>query len=343
VRFVLSDFEAVLPAAISRIHWVGASSFEERCTASLACLRRANIKIVRSSVIEYDTDVRPRNRARTMITDNRKRMHRLLGSSARTPVAIPSYRYIAFLAWLTELGDSEGQPGDIDALVIDVSCLTKLHAVALCRWLTATKLSFPIVLAYSSPKDYHASKSVKPTRGRWKDLLVAPVVSRPLPDLRENSGVLIPGHEGDRLRLALDEVVANRGLVIEAEARELRVAVASQAQNSFLYDRIEGLHGSDFELVSVDIAQMRSVQSAVRKVVKAARECRSKLTIYPMGPKPLVLGAVAEACSSYSLGTWYVYPVPSYYRATYTHGVAETLWSTVSPSGTRKPVSAVLF
>ena len=106
MKYVLQDFADRFPSDLERVSWVGAASFEQRCYASLTALRARKVSIDSATIIEYDTVVRPRRQSRQLVIGNRKRL-RDLGGAGCSSVALPSYRFMAFLAWIEDFASGE--------------------------------------------------------------------------------------------------------------------------------------------------------------------------------------------------------------------------------------------
>ena len=193
-------------AGDAAVLWIGALSFEERCTASLAHLLRTAQPPASAVLFDYATAVYPAAQDR----DRRRRNRNLLEAACeRADPAVPlelvtvePYFYrAAQRAVQTQIAVL--QP---DQVILDVSCLTKIHVIALTHpAIFASSQHWE--LAYTMPETYGHLETSKETGGGWKDVLVLPV-GEPLEIANESEarGIVLAGHEGDRLIIALSEL-----------------------------------------------------------------------------------------------------------------------------------------
>ena len=103
-----------------------------------------------------------------------------------------------------------------DQVILDVSCLTKIHVIALTHpAIFASSRHWE--LAYTMPETYGHLETSKETGGGWKDVLVLPV-GEPLEIANESEarGIVLAGHEGDRLIIALSELEPASGVIVTA-------------------------------------------------------------------------------------------------------------------------------
>jgi hypothetical protein len=215
--------------------------------------------------------------------------------------------------------------------VFDITCLTKIHTLALAYWLATTPELPRVLIAYSRPHDYGSPIRKVWDKGAWLEVIVAPFDIDPEPLGAGVAGIALLGHEGDRLRLALHEVPLDEGVVLVVESEDPRLDFAAEAQNRWLLDDIS--RQKDPALVSlarVPLWDMARLQKIVAVTSDSARANGMRLMLYPFGPKPLIFGASVFALSSYLLGTWYTYPIPRTYDLDYTVGVGTTYWAALT-------------
>jgi hypothetical protein len=102
--------------------------------------------------------------------------------------------------------------------VYDISCVTKIHTLALAAELHASGDDVRWCLAYSLPEAYNLADLGGKHDIGWQDIVVAPLAeTAALFNEADGRGVIIPGHEGDRLVVALGELEPAGGVITVAE------------------------------------------------------------------------------------------------------------------------------
>jgi hypothetical protein len=327
----LSNFSAS-PSLCAQdpIVWIGAASFEDRCRASLQVLAKQSARISQGIVLDYPTRLQPEREGELKRSQNREAIlgHVSRGGQVRR---IPSYRFGSFLGILASLHAEHGKADGEMQYVFDITCLTKVHTLALAYWLATTPELPRILIAYSRPEDYGSPIRKVWDKGAWLEVVVAPFDIDPEPRATGVAGIALLGHEGDRLRLALHEVPMDSGVIVAVKSDDPRLDLVAETQNRWLLDDIS--RQKDPAPVSLDrvtLWDMARLQEIVAVTSDSAREKGMRLMLYPFGPKPLVFGASLFAASSYLLGTWYTYPIPRTYDLDYTVGVGATRWAALT-------------
>ncbi len=320
-----------LPAS-GRLHWLGALSFEERCLGSITLLKRWGYRFAEATLVEYPTEIRPKEgeRARSM---HRRRLQRDLGSCLG-PCRTHPYRYIEFLRILAGIADGlrEDPKGH---LVIDITCMTKLHVMAVAYFLLTEGMSCDVSLAYSIPKLYGSPVRNIWGQGRWSGVVQARLDLDSTHQHQRTFAVGLLGHEGDRLRLGLHEANPEELLLlrmVQAKNRSSNVEAMVDIQNARLLRELESSTRIQTAKRDIDLMRPSQLFSAVGSVCESARTAGARVVLCPFGPKPSVFYATYAALERYREAIWASYPTPTVYDADYSHGLVETLWFTHAAS-----------
>lgn len=327
----LSDFSASLvPSEQYPILWVGAASFEDRCRASLQVLAKQSARISQGIVLDYPTRIQPEREGELKRSQNREAILGHVGRDSQLR-RIPSYRFGAFLGILADLHAAHRKAGGEVQYVFDITCLTKIHTLALAYWLATTPELPRVLIAYGRPHDYGSPIRKVWDKGAWLEVVVAPFDIDPEPRATGVAGIALLGHEGDRLRLALHEAPLDEGVIVVVESDDPRLDLVAEAQNRWLLDDISRQKNpASVSLARVPLWDMARLQKIVAVTSDSARAKGMRLMLYPFGPKPLIFGVSIFALSSYLLGTWYTYPIPRTYDLDYTVGVGTTYWAALT-------------
>lgn len=324
----LSDFSTSLVLDEQHpILWVGVASFEERCVASLQMLAKQTIRVSHGVVLDYPARIEPerwgelrRSQSRAVILDYIGRNSQLRG--------ISSERFGAFLGILADIHAAHRQVDSDIQYVFDITCLTKIHTLALAYWLATTPDLPRVHIVYSLPHEYGSPVRKVWDKGAWIEVVVAPFDIDPDQRAIGVAGIALLGHEGDRLRLALHEVPLDEGIVVVAESGSPRLEFVADVQNQWLLDDIDRKrHPPTVSLAHVRLWDMAHLHTLVDQIASSAQRKGMRLVLYPFGPKPLVFGASLFAVSNYLLGSWYVYPVPRTYDLDYSVGIGASYWA----------------
>ena len=321
------------PYAISGgVHWVGVSSFETRCLAGLLELKEVHIAV--ATVWNYST--RLHSVATTRLTANRAHLTRTCERMS-IPLSfhsVPAFRMSALrraVANAIDLCTDRGLPN----LVIDISCLTKIHAVALAEWLwerAAHTDSVRIFVQYTSPLQYGWQSSQHYGGQHFSELLFAPLGSRsPRSHVgRQLEGIALLGHEGARMRYALASFRFRRGLSILTQSLgdgdALKIA---ENENAMFLQESSTSEASVWEQATVERGDLERVASVVERF-RSIEDVPTRTVLFPLGPKPVVVQAALTSLESMEADVWVSYPVPANYSPSYSIGVGSSqVWEVV--------------
>jgi hypothetical protein len=322
--YSLDTVRQLIAAADSTL-WLGAASFEERCIGAMAALSANQITLSQGFVLDYST-----NLGRDPDADRRRQLHQsllgtlgarvVLGSLLRHPV--DAYSFGDFAAFVR--GVLTRAPATL--AVIDITCLTKIHALALATELAYLPSDRKWLLAYTLPENYGGPDSEK-VEG-WRDVIIAPLAqSARLSNEEYSRGIILLGHEADRLVFALSELEPSGGIIVHVDTpRRPDWKVRSAAVNRRSIRRLTGMRFAEWSTVSIDSTNYARIASLVESQIDAARHHDAPMILFPFGPKSLIVTVSLQLVTHYGEGAWFVYPVPQEYDKTYTEGVGQTRW-----------------
>jgi len=321
--------EVLRAAAESSTHslWLGALSFEERCVGSLVQLSRENIKISQGIIVSYQTQVRPTEEAERRRKANWAVIKAEAGRVFANPIQelqLPAYGFPQF----QELVEGSVSRSGADLIIIDITCITKIHALALAASLAKTSNAASWMLGYTAPENY-STMAVAPGRTPgWRDIIIAPLSETALLFNESSSrGILLPGHEADRLIVALAEIEPAGGLIAIADSKgrpDLRLV--TERRNQKVISQLMRMRASNRSKHVVRITGLKEMGQLARHEIQKAKDRSAPVILFPYGPKPLIFVSALQLSLSYAEASWFVYPIPSSYDVAYSEGVHETSW-----------------
>lgn len=307
--------------------WIGALSFEERCTASLDRLIDLGLPPSSALLFDYPTDVRPVAQDR----ERRRRNHDRIEAARRCAgdnldldfVELDPYSYRAAQRAVRRALES-ARP---EKVVLDVSCLTKIHTVALADPKVFAADTF-WELGYTVPETYgHLGTSASSGTG-WRDVLVLPVGdARELRNETQARGIILAGHEGDRLVVALSEMEPVAGLIVTARSEgRPDLQRESARRNASVVRLLSGRGAGRWDQQLVSLREPARLAQAIQAQIAHALDGDAPVMLYPFGPKPFVALAAMQIAATDRLRGWFVYPIPSSYDVEYSYGIGATTW-----------------
>lgn len=317
-----------------KVLWIGALSFEARSTASLSqIISTGTPTITHITVLDYATNILPKDKGEMKREINWIRFQDLsaqLRSVEMHRKVVSAHIYQSLEDQLTkELSDQS-----LDAAVIDISCLTKIHTLATAYALAKFKRRIPWYIAYTTPENYGFVADPNHEIPSWQDIIIAPFAETAhLFNEASGRGIILPGHESDRLRVALAEIEPAGGLIIMAESKgrpDLRLI--SERKNQKTIQQLERKRSSKWVKFTIPIWDFVSLAKRVSQEISLAKQHDAPVILFPYGPKSLVFAVTYQLTQEYPESAWFVYPIPSSYDAFYSFGVQETIW--IIPQGT---------
>ncbi len=318
----MSNFVASRPNLTGPLYWLGAASFEERCLGSARVLAEFGGSLEAGLIVDYATKIEPGGAGQELRAKYRKA---LFDSLPARDLPLQAYRFGPMIGALESIERSWGG-NRATTLVVDATCFTKIHSVALGYWLATQRCVKDVLVAYTRPIEYGTEVTNVQARGRWVETIVAPLGFDPQLTSGETTGLLLLGHEGSRLRLAVDALEPDGGLAILAGAEDSALTRISEWKNGWLLGQAAE-DGIDLE--TVDFFSAQAMRKSVSGVAAQARAANARMVIYPFGPKPHVIAASFYAAVLAPRRSWISYPVPKSYSLTYTSGVGLTYWASI--------------
>jgi hypothetical protein len=326
LRLGKARIREVLRRSHRRTCIVSAISFEERCIGALSVL--SSIPDFRPDAViavDYDSVVRgidPRD-------DWRKEFTRIAAQICKagvTPVQLHAHSYGEIETVLMPALE------EFDTIILDTTCFTKIHVLALAYHLSRPEHHSLRIIAYSPPQNYGFVGRDKYEGPSWSDILVAPLSSAAaLFNESGSRGIIIPGHEHDRLIVAIGELEPSGGIIVlsSTPGRPDFEAITT-SRNARLFSKLMRLRASDWTRATISVDRPMRFLPLVRNEIRRARSRTAPVIIYPFGPKFVVFCAAHTMSREYPAASWFVYPVPTDYPPDYSFGISETMWFQIS-------------
>jgi hypothetical protein len=322
-----------------RICLLGALSFEDRCSASLATWRNENAGAVRSAVFfSYEDRATPDLEANVVREANWRKISKIADSESIqiSRSAIDPY----------SMGQLEthisAAAAEADEVAIDLSCFTKLHLMAVARAVLRLEGRITWSVCYSSPFSY-GNLNAPASRGGWQDTLVLPLGDDPsLANQGMALGLLLAGMEADRTAIAMSELEPASGLIILSRSEDRPdLQRLTLANNALLFAHLRGLRmpgplgkrilpyfpSGGWETDKIRTKDVvRDMTGCLSRVVTAAEAIRAPIILFPFGPKIVIFLASLYLAQHYPGGSWAIYPIAKTHTLDYSDGVRSTAW-----------------
>lgn len=319
--------------------WVGAISFEDRCVASLRQLAESSVVMSRAIALEYPTSVHPVEEDRVRRARNRAFIDELAENVFRDGLRVAPISAYA-LQDLQELITSELAASRYDEVVLDITCLTKIHALAMAAFLATTAYQFGWSVAYSIPENYGNLDGQGKGLG-WKDVIFAPLADTA--DLRYEAysrGLIVPGHESDRLWVALTEIEPSGGVVILGDTpKRPDLRRLCERLNQPILTQLRKMRSREWSQHTVGVLDIVRLKNVVMEEIKKAREKSAPIILFPYGPKAILFEISLILTRAYPRSSWFVYPIPYTYDINYSDGISGTAWYVDSNQSEQIPTS----
>lgn len=210
-------------------------------------------------------------------------------------------------------------------IIIDLTCMTKVHAMALGASIAALSPDDRrrFVMSYVIPDAYGILP--KGEVAGWQRVIIAPLVQGAvLENERDSRAILLPGFEADRLVAALAEVEPSHGLAI-IQGFESRPELGMMA-NDQTASVLRLAPASQWEQMTCSILDPVTLLAEIGKETELAKRKHAPMFLYAFGPKPTAVLGAFELARKYPRGAWFVYPVPNGYAHIESVGVDRCLW-----------------
>ena len=306
--------------------WFGALSFEDRATASIAWLAQEGLNINRAILLNYKSNVQPGLYAESKRENNfailKQYEERVFKNSIEQqniePYAFNDLRVIVRDCIL---------PLKLDFAIFDVTCLTKIHALALAVALSEFDIPFRWAVAYTRPENYLNIGTTKAIPG-WSDVITAPLADEAtLANEGRSIGLIILGHEADRLYVALTEMEPAGGIIYVVDSpKRPDLRYMSVRRNMKVIRQLTRMRSSEWERKTIRLLDVDTFKNDIKRKIDMAKKYASPVILFPYGPKSLVFLSAMQLYHFYPQASWFVYPVPTGYDANYTEGIDYTIW-----------------
>jgi hypothetical protein len=309
--------------------FLGVVSFEERATAWAQFMSANERQPVKAFLFDYDTVALPasrdntmRNHCRDIFVESLKptvvKINERINPFAMNPLTDMMYKVLDELANVP--------------LVVDITCMTRVHLLALVAALYGRRGQNDIIFCYTVPVGYGFGRE---DQFGWRDVLFIPAVRRWV-FKREGQmrGVILAGHDAERLSVALGEMEPASGIMVYCgnpkrpdflrRAREVNKTTECRLGNLKMprWDKSPGpLDG--WIIKCIDVCDFQALSEVLRSQVNEAKRELSPIIIFPFGPKP---DSLAVALFLWNWGVedaWVAYPVPYGFSTDYSTGSAE--------------------
>jgi hypothetical protein len=306
--------------------WVGALSFEPRCVGSLRRLTDGGVAVDQALLVGYPTSVSPRR-----VDRERRRAHRGVleelaekgGIGTIQDAPVRAHAFVDIDEVLARVLDAADNP----FLVVDVSCMTKIHAMATAVFLARRGDGVSWTVAYSTPQNYGDLDAVSRSHG-WRDVVVGPIADHAfLRNEQFSRGIALLGHESDRFVVGLGELRASGGTVLLADTPgRPDLAELTERKNRKTLEQLERSSVGRWRSTRYLLSDVNLVARLVKQEIAAAQERDAPVVLYPYGPKIAIVTAALTLWREYSAGSWFVCPTPWGYSVEHSQGVESTLW-----------------
>ena len=306
--------------------WIGALGFEERGLGVLRTLVAERAHVVGSLVLNYGSmagaDGADEERRRR-IGDEGSALLSALGCPGVTRKVDP----YNFQECIQTLRDFIGTSDAHAVCLFDLTCMTKIHAVALACFLSR-EIKVRWRVGYTTPETY-SSPSRRTRRLGCRDVLLVPLSpTAQIVNERNSRGIVVPGLEADRLSVALGEVEPSGGVILMCDAPgDPNLRRKARAANKRAIQALSWRTSMQWKETSLQVDRLHRAYFVVAEEVEAASaRGGSPVFLFPFGPKPLALVLGFELALTYARASWLVYSIPFAYDLGYTQGVSATYW-----------------
>lgn len=307
--------------------WFGALSFEARCYASVSALRNIDMHITEGIALNYKSQINPPKDGKESRDKNWKTLSGFKGNVFLKDIIqsdfISPYSFQEFQYYLERIVEKFNP----EFVIFDITCFTKIHTLALAVSLSQTNLNFKWVIAYSTPENYGNLDNTFKACG-WKDIIVAPLAETALLFNEAHSrGIIIPGHEADRLILALAEIEPSGGLILITDTfRRPDLRILSERKNRKIIRQLTSMRSSDWSTNIINLSDFSLLQKYIQSQIDIAKKYKAPVIFFPFGPKSVLFFTAFQLCLEYSEAAWFVYPIPAGYDIDYSEGIENTFW-----------------
>ena len=309
-----------------RSFWLGAVSFEDRSLASLHFLKQQNIHIGKGIALDYEKDEGKKQPGRLRRRENWRDLSEvspLVFSEDVRRRPVDPYVFDHLRQVLEDIFEKE----QFDCLVIDISCLTTIHTLAVGAVIAAARGQKECLLMHTSPANYGFIDEDHLEQAAWKDILIAPLAeTAELFYESHGRGIVLLGPEVERLIVGISEIEPAGGLVVTPrfEGRP-DLSYFVKRRNRKIVKQLGSLPVKAWRECAIGASDLVDLGKHVREEVERASKKNAPAILFPFGPKPFTVASAYLMARDYPESAWFVYPIPASYDTDVTYGVGEIL------------------
>lgn len=328
-QIIISSFDSISKQIQSSQNslWLGTLSFEERCYGSLILFAKYNLRLNSGLIVDYQTNIRPLIDAKRKREFNWNRLEHIGEKVFVEGIVREKLAAHTFQA-LENLLEKIFHNSSIDSIVIDISCFTKIHALTIASVMARLKNSVRWFIAYTTPENYGFVSDIKHNLPAWKDIIIAPLAETALLfNEASGRGIIVPGHEADRLIVALGEIEPSGGVILLTDTKDRPdLRYITQRRNQKIIKQLVRRQASDWHKYIIPFVSLLELERHIQHEIELARKFKAPIILFPYGPKAMVFAIAYQLTMEYPESSWFVYPIPSIYDVYYSFGIEQTLW-----------------
>ena len=300
-------------------------SFEKRNRAIINELTEMNVSPKRALVFDYNTIAEPPDQDNDSREKNRQEIFGMLNKKSCLVEHKSNFNAFAIMKSQKEI---ERFLLPSETLLIDITCMTRVNIFAIASLISKIKeLEIELYIIYTSPRTYGFEHG---KQLGWKDVIFIPI-GRTLDFKREGHarGIILVGHDRERLSLAMQEVEPSEGGILIYTATKSRpdFMVAAREANQIISDRMLKLKSQNDPTIyawlekKVFIDETEKIINYIEHELDKATDLDGPLILYPFGPKILSLQAAITLAIQNKVTSWAVYPIASRFDADSTNEI----------------------
>lgn len=310
------DLFSILADDNQNISLISAISFESRSLAASQIFVNANIPPKIHFIFDYMTIAEPFDEDMFIRDQQRKHFMNCFDNNCET-IFINKFSATSLSPFVKKMEEIFNLCSNT-TLYIDITCLTSVHLIGIATAIFNNSHDYSkIHFLYSTPLTYSFGKGIRFT---CRDVIHIPIGrQRQLTREGHAIGLILPGHDPERLTVALEEIEPINGVIIYSNTQTRPDFLCSSLElNKYVTDRLR------YREEIVDLFDAVTLSECVEYAVNTARESEAPLILYPFGPKVHVLVASLKMAQANDVDTWAIYPVPTCFHVRATDGVGKT-------------------
>jgi hypothetical protein len=320
------------------VSFIGALSFEDRAIGALLALSGKQRRLA-GVFLDYGSEATPGREAATLRNHQWDKMC-VVAAEQNWEIERRSINPYS-TSDLEEVLASSRESGE--RLVVDISCMTKVHVLASAAWLSSPDRFSGWTAAYARPKSYGRIEG-RPSVG-WRGTLTLPLgETMSMSNEGLAFGWVIAGPEGARTTVALDEIEPSAGLVSvlwDPERQDLfEATMAANAASLAHLGRlrlggkrvVEGGIAEIWPSLGWETAEIKNddlfgdLARQLSRILPAVSRLGAPIILYPIGPKVAVFAATSLLIQQYPLSSWAIYPAVATHPLDYSLGLKGVRW-----------------